>query len=123
MPSRIADFTLPVADLTPEQIYPGRQYHLLSRIRDGPHTDWRDPATFHGRLYAEVCRYLGGLLRAGLRLVLVLDSAAPPGTEPTAAERRRNALAAGMFKPPTAEMVVLQVCVCVCRGERELVGC
>ncbi|KAG2448292.1 hypothetical protein HYH02_006876 [Chlamydomonas schloesseri] len=84
------------------------EYHLLGRIRDDVHTNWREPGTFHRRLYADVCRYLGGLLRAGLRLVLVLDSASAPGAEMTAAARRREALAAGFFKPPTAEMVVLQ---------------
>ncbi|PNH00969.1 Ankyrin-2 [Tetrabaena socialis] len=83
------------------------QYFLVKKLALGP-SDWQTSA-WHKQLYLSACRYYGGLKRAGLRLVLVLDGAPAPGLEATYTDRRRRAIAGGRgFMPPTAEMVLQQ---------------
>ncbi|KAG2492968.1 hypothetical protein HYH03_008875 [Edaphochlamys debaryana] len=81
---------LVVLDLSP------LMYHLAQRHHPGDHK----------ALYAGALAFMGGLLRAGLRVVAVADSATAPGTEETYVARRR----AGGGLLPTVEPVVLQAC-------------
>ena len=75
--------------------------------RDTEHSKFRAhrPCTL-----SAVHRFYSGLQNTGLKPVLVLDSACPPGHEGTHVERRVERHAAGeVMMPP-----VTGVCVCVC---------
>jgi hypothetical protein len=81
------------------------QRYLWTALPVQARGEWREGTAVHERLYAEAVRYLAGLTRSGLRVVLFADSAPAPGQEAAAVAAAKQMLHdAAVVPPPTLQV-------------------